>query len=836
MTVTELSAVYKELISDIRKYIKFERSKEPDKIVSGVIINVESNDKTLTVKIGKYNSFERGSLIKVNGKIGSVINSYNDRNGVIIEINLKDVSCFSADDRVEIDIINVIIDRLDNTITKIEENKLEEFNKKILDFIIGVGKPSIKDLKIGDISVNLNMNQKTAVERSLEADNFHLIIGPPGTGKSYVILELINYLLKQNKKILITASTNNGINNILARLNDSMDNYVLRVGSDKEIPSFLNKYTLQTKREKYPEWLDILKIDETIKLAYKKLKQLKETKIKADTEILSLNNRINDLLGRVKINNLKIIRYEKKLNQDLETIDNSIMDIKQKIQSLNIKSDENYEFGKEILKLKKIETNLPQADNYYKLESEINEMKNQNLSKKLKRILKPQDNKEYKEKLSKKEARYHGMQRAFNRYWTISDELERRYESDPSQKALNAEYMILELLEDYISENKYLFQHDLIIEKNKILNKAYNNSIKNLKKKNAYLSLDIKSHKNEIQFKLNEQDKLCEDMINIHDTIEQKKQEKLELLNFIDQDIITKSKLIAATVISSAHPLLDNIIFDAMLMDEASQVASYKSLIPLSKCKKFILVGDDKQLQPIEKSNFLKELNHSIFNRLKDKYPENCTFLDTQYRMNKLISDIASNLFYDGKLQTYEAIADQTIEYQLDEETTILINPNTPLTFIDTIDAEYYENGTESGCENTHEALLVTQIINALIYNNVKPMEIGVITPYKKHKKAIIKYLENNEVEVNTVDGFQGREKDIIVMSFCKSKIGRLGKFNKNFIEDPTRLNVSITRARKKLIIIGNSKTLKQSRKIEEIIQSIGQENTITYQKSYEIF
>jgi len=368
MTVTELSAVYKELISDIRKYIKFERSKEPDKIVSGVIINVESNDKTLTVKIGKYNSFERGSLIKVNGKIGLVINSYNDRNGVIIEINLKDVSCFSADDRVEIDIINVIIDRLDNTITKIEENKLEEFNKKILDFIIGVGKPSIKDLKIGDISVNLNMNQKTAVERSLEADNFHLIIGPPGTGKSYVILELINYLLKQNKKILITVSTNNGINNILARLNDSMDNYVLRVGSDKEIPSFLNKYTLQTKREKYPEWLDILKIDETIKLAYKKLKQLKETKIKADTEILSLNNRINDLLGRVKINNLKIIRYEKKLNQDLETIDNSIMDIKQKIQSLNIKSDENYEFGKEILKLKKIETNLPQAENNYKLE------------------------------------------------------------------------------------------------------------------------------------------------------------------------------------------------------------------------------------------------------------------------------------------------------------------------------------------------------------------------------------------------------------------------------------------------------------------------------------
>ena len=320
-------------------------------------------------------------------------------------------------------------------------------------------------------------------------------------------------------------------------------------------------------------------------------------------------------------------------------------------------------------------------------------------------------------------------------------------------------------------------------------------------------------------------------MENIQFTIEQKKEERISLLNSIDDDILAKSKLIAATVISSAKPVLDNVIFDVMLMDEASQVASYESLIPLLKCKKFILVGDDKQLQPIEKSNLLKELKLSIFNRLKDKYPENSSFLDTQYRMNKMIADMASNLFYDGKLKTFAGIADQTLEYQLDTETRIIINPKTPLTFIDTDEAEYYENGIEGGCENTLEAKLVIHIVNALLDNNVKPSEIGVITPYKKHKSAIIKLLDNTTVEVNTVDGFQGREKEVIIMSFCKSKIGRLGKFSRNFIEDPTRLNVAITRARKKLVIIGNSKTLEQSKMIKEIINCIDTNNIYSVNK-----
>jgi len=826
----ELSVEYNELVSDIRKFIKFERSKEPDKSFSGMVINVTPNEKVLTVKLPKYHNFDQGSLLKVKGKIGRVIGSYNDSNGVKIEIDLDDISNFSAEDKVEIKIFNIILNRLDDTITKIENNQLTGFNKKILDFIIGIGKPTNKTLNHSILSDNLNESQKIAVERALEADNFHLIIGPPGTGKSYVILELINTLLRQNKKILITASTNNGINNILERLDDSLDNCVLRIGSDKEIPANISKYTLQKKREKYPEWQDILKIDKIIKLANKKLNPLNEA-IGKNTENSSLNIRINDLKSRVKENNLKINRYQKKLNQNFDITNNSHMLIKQKIQSLIKKSNENYDFGNDILKLNQMEVNLPLEDNYYSLESEINEMNNLNLVKKLSLFLNPREKKRFQDELNKKESTYQEMVKVLNNYWSIRDDLESRYKSDPSQEALNAEYKILNMLDEYIRENKNLFQQNLIIEKSKILNKAYNNRIKNLEKDNTYLNIQIKSLENEIQFKSSEEDKLRKDMENIQFTIEQKKEERISLLNSIDDDILAKSKLIAATVISSAKPVLDNVIFDVMLMDEASQVASYESLIPLLKCKKFILVGDDKQLQPIEKSNLLKELKLSIFNRLKDKYPENSSFLDTQYRMNKMIADMASNLFYDGKLKTFAGIADQTLEYQLDTETRIIINPKTPLTFIDTDEAEYYENGIEGGCENTLEAKLVIHIVNALLDNNVKPSEIGVITPYKKHKSAIIKLLDNTTVEVNTVDGFQGREKEVIIMSFCKSKIGRLGKFSRNFIEDPTRLNVAITRARKKLVIIGNSKTLEQSKMIKEIINCIDTNNIYSVNK-----
>ena len=107
--------------------------------------------------------------------------------------------------------------------------------------------------------------------------------------------------------------------------------------------------------------------------------------------------------------------------------------------------------------------------------------------------------------------------------------------------------------------------------------------------------------------------------------------------------------------------------------------------------------------------------------------------------------------------------------------------------------------------------------------------EIGVITPYKRHKINIKNKLMEiaPKVDVDTVYSFQGREKDVIILTFCNSKLGRLKPFLRKFIERPSQVNVAITRARKKLILVGNSKTLKESKLLAEIIRLIGEDNII---------
>ena len=107
--------------------------------------------------------------------------------------------------------------------------------------------------------------------------------------------------------------------------------------------------------------------------------------------------------------------------------------------------------------------------------------------------------------------------------------------------------------------------------------------------------------------------------------------------------------------------------------------------------------------------------------------------------------------------------------------------------------------------------------------------DIGIITPYRRHKNNIKNQLKEKaiNVDVDTVYRFQGREKDVIILTFCNSKLGRLKPFLRKFIERPSQVNVSLTRARKKLFLVANSKTLKQSKLLTEIIYLIGEENKI---------
>ncbi len=288
--------------------------------------------------------------------------------------------------------------------------------------------------------------------------------------------------------------------------------------------------------------------------------------------------------------------------------------------------------------------------------------------------------------------------------------------------------------------------------------------------------------------------------------------------NNIQSDIVKNIKIIASTVLSSSSFITKDMEFDYVIMDEASQVPVYLALIPLMKTNRFILIGDNKQLQPIGNSNASYLLNKSIFNLLIEKYPNNYTFLNIQYRMNQQISDVASKLYYDGKLLTGDNVKNQKIN--IINDNSFLLNDDA-ITFIDTSNVNFDESEVGGGCCNRYESSLVVSIVKSLLSNNIPEEEIGVITPYKKQKLYLQKLLDSEEinVECDTIYRFQGREKDVILLSFCKSLNMSLTKFQKKFLADKNQLNVSITRSRKKLIIIGNYDMLSGASNIMNLVK-----------------
>ena len=342
------------------------------------------------------------------------------------------------------------------------------------------------------------------------------------------------------------------------------------------------------------------------------------------------------------------------------------------------------------------------------------------------------------------------------------------------------------------------------------------------------LNVKIKSLNTEVYIKINYKDDLYRRYGNLLSSLNSHKRTVDKLIKAIISDIINKADLIAATAISSCHYFLDDTNFDVVIMDEATQVASFMSLLPLLKCKRFILVGDNRQLQPIEEEDISKEMNLSIFNRLFEMHPRVPTFLLIQYRMHKSIARIANEIFYEGKLRTSEKVAERILSLKVGKHQ--FLNPKRIVVFIDTMKVAYYEDEVGSGCSNTKEAKYIAYVVSLFIKKGIKTADIGVVTPYVKQKLLIEEFLKDIKikgVEVNTVHKFQGREKDIIIMSFARSKKYSFPQYKLKFIEKETIVNVAITRAKKKLILVGNSRTLCQSKLLSKVVNKIGKRNSI---------
>lgn len=280
---------------------------------------------------------------------------------------------------------------------------------------------------------------------------------------------------------------------------------------------------------------------------------------------------------------------------------------------------------------------------------------------------------------------------------------------------------------------------------------------------------------------------------------------------YITNNLIDTSDVIACTLVGSSHYVLRGRKFKSVFIDEAAQSLEPACWIPLLKSERVIFAGDHQQLPPTIKSLEAAKagLAETLMEKCIKRQPTTASMLQTQYRMHEAIMRFSSDYFYGGAL-----IADDSVKDHLLKEEEV------PLSFIDTAGCGYTEEQDPETLSrlNKEEAELVIRQIEKLIREVGEDrwleakMTLGIITPYSAQVEYLAKLAEASEelehlkhlVTINTVDAFQGQERDVIAISLVRSN----DKGEVGFLGDIRRTNVALTRARKKLIVVGDSATL----------------------------
>ena len=269
-------------------------------------------------------------------------------------------------------------------------------------------------------------------------------------------------------------------------------------------------------------------------------------------------------------------------------------------------------------------------------------------------------------------------------------------------------------------------------------------------------------------------------------------------------EVIAGARVICATV-SFDFSILEEHAFDLLVIDEACQSVEPGCWVPLKYADRVVLAGDHCQLPPtiLSKEAAREGFAVSLMQRLVRHYGDEVTrLLTVQYRMHEQIMKFSSDTFYDGALTAHESVQD----HHLNDLPRVNTIDDSPVVFIDTAGAGWAEELEPEGLSklNPNEGRLVLDQVNELCESGLNPADIGVIAPYAAQVRWLRQHAVFDHLEIDTVDGFQGREKEAVVMCTVRSNtIGEVG-----FLSDARRMNVALTRARRKLILIGDSATL----------------------------
>ena len=307
-----------------------------------------------------------------------------------------------------------------------------------------------------------------------------------------------------------------------------------------------------------------------------------------------------------------------------------------------------------------------------------------------------------------------------------------------------------------------------------------------------------------------------------HQKMDRLKSRAADLEFRINSAVFDEARVIACTLVGSSSKLLDGRKFGTLFIDEAAQALQGAALIPLRRAGRIVLAGDHCQLPPTVKSLEAMKggLARSLMEVIVDNHPEAVTLLTEQYRMRQEIMDFPNRWFYHGAMTAADEVRWRSI-----------IDYDSPVEWIDTADYtnadgdegdvdEFREavGGAGFGRVNPAEARLSLQVLEAYITRIgaermlAESVTIGLISPYRTQVQYLRRLIRQNKffkpfrrfITINTVDGFQGQERDVIAVSMVRNNAdGQIG-----FLRDLRRMNVAMTRARVKLIIIGDAATL----------------------------
>ena len=345
---------------------------------------------------------------------------------------------------------------------------------------------------------------------------------------------------------------------------------------------------------------------------------------------------------------------------------------------------------------------------------------------------------------------------------------------------------------------------------------------------------------------------------NYHQKMDRLKSRAAEIELRINAELFGEARVIACTLVGSAHHLLEGMKFGTLFIDEAAQALEAACWIPMKRASRVILAGDHCQLPPTVKSiaALRAGLGKTLMERIAENKPEVVTLLKIQYRMNDEIMRFSSDWFYGGKVESAPQIKYRSVlDYDhpitwidtSNEENQITIegedapedsastassvsaaNQNSDLNFKEQFVGESFGRINKAEAELT--LLTLAEYFTKIGKQRVlsESIDVGIISPYRAQVQYLKKLIKKYEffkpyrrlISVNTVDGFQGQERDVILISLVRSNDeGQIG-----FLKDLRRMNVAMTRARMKLIILGNKDTMTQHpfyKKLWEYVEAI---------------